>query len=414
MAATPSEENDTVPIEPRKTAPTDWNQWRGPQRTGHVAGFPVPKRWPSQLVRRWSLPLGEGHSSPIVVGDRAYAIVRNGEQEWVHCLALSTGKTVWVDKTPAPFDSVIFPAMRLGKAPRSTPLWDEGRLYTIGVNGLMTCFDAASGKIVWRVDFSKRHKIPFPICGASLSPLIDGRKIYVHVGHEADGEFLALDKTTGRDIWATRFEGPGYTSPVLAKLGGMRQIVTASHNQWVGIDPESGKLLWGLANRQNMFNHNSITPAIAGETIVCGANQRPTFALRVRPAGGKWATEKIWETRDVTMSTSSPIIDGNRVIAVNEKRRGQVVCMALDSGKTLWECPGNKGENVSLFDVGPSVLAFDAGGSMFVYRKNGDALAEVAKYAVADSAVWASPAISGGRILVKGARELTLWELPRA
>jgi len=390
--------------------PADWPQWRGPERNGRFTAFKVPAKWPGALKKRWSLQLGEGHSSPILVGDRAYALVRSGDQEWMHCLDARNGKTVWVDKIVAPFDSVIFPAMRLGKAPRSTPIWYGGKLAVIGVNGVMTGYDAATGKILWRNDYAKRYKIPFPICGASLSPLIDGRKLYVHVGHEAEGSFLAIDKDSGRDIWASRFEGPAYTSPLLVTLGGVRQILTASHNMWVGLDPADGRMLWSMGNRQNMFNHNSITPAVSGEVVVCGANQRPTFAMKLVNKGGKLAPEKIWETRDVTMSTSSPIIDGKRLIAVNEKRRGQIACMDMDSGRVLWECPGNKGENVTLYDIGGSILAFDAGGSMFVYRKTAAGLEESARYAVADSSVWASPAISGNRILVKGARELTLWE----
>lgn len=390
----------------------DWAQWRGPQRDGHVTGFKVPTQWSAQLSKKWSVSVGEGHASPIIAGNRAYVLVRRGEKEYTLCLNLTDGKTLWEDVVNAPFDSVIFPARRLGKSPRSTPLFHAGKLYTIGVGGVMTCYNASSGKILWRKDFATQYKIPFPVCGASLSPLVDGKKIYVHVGHENEGAFLALDKDTGKEIWAWRGEGPGYTSPLLATIAGTRQLVTASHNMWIGLNPVNGQLLWSLPVRQNMFNHNSITPVIVGDTVLCGQNQRPTFALKVKKSGAKWEPVKLWETRDITMSTSSPIHDGNVVYAVNEKRRGQIAAMALDSGKVLWECSGNKGENVSLYDIGSHLLAFTINGDLFVYKKSGSNLTEVTKYAVADSATWASPAISGNRILVKGAETLTLWEVP--
>lgn len=392
----------------------DWAQWRGPARDGHVPGFKIPATWPKTLNKKWSIPVGQGHSSPIIAGGKAFVLVRQGNDEHTLCLDLATGKTLWKDVVPAPFDSVIFPATRLGKAPRSTPLAHQGKLYITGVNGLLTCFDATSGKLLWRQDYSKRFPIPMPVCGASLSPLIDGKKLYIHVGHEANGAFLALDKDTGKELWAWKGEGPAYTSPQLATIGGMRQLITASHNMWIGLNPENGELLWSLANRQNMFNHNSITPIIVGDTVICGANQRPTFALKLAQAGGKWATSKLWETRDVTMSTSSPVLDGKRLYVVNEKRRGQVACMALDSGKVLWECPGNKGEQVTLFDIGSQVLVFSQTSELFVYKKTGDTLSELAKYQVADSATWSSPAISGNRLLVKGAETLGLWEIPSA
>ncbi|MDX1934243.1 MAG: PQQ-binding-like beta-propeller repeat protein [Capsulimonadales bacterium] len=390
----------------------DWAQWRGPYRDGHVPHFKNPAVWPKTLVKRWSVAVGQGHSSPIIVGDRAFVLVRRENKEHTLCIDLKNGRTVWEDVVDAPFDSVIFPAQRLGKAPRSTPLWHQGKLYTTGVNGLFSCLDAATGKPLWRRDFSTQFKIPMPICGASLSPLIDGRIIYLHVGHDNEGAFIAMDKDTGKEVRRTDTEGPAYASPVLARIGGKRQIITATHNQFVGIDPENGAILWSLGNRRNMFNHNSITPVVLGDTVFVGGNQRPTMALRIRANGNRWTADKVWETLDVTLSTSSPVLSGNQLYLCNEKRRGQITVLDTATGKSAWVCEGNKGENVSLYDVGPSLLAFTAGGDLFVYKKTGNTLTETARYPVADSAMWASPAISGNRLLVKGAENLTLWTLP--
>lgn len=390
----------------------DWAQWRGPGRDGKVTGFRVPAQWPAQLKKRWTVTVGEGHSSPIVVGNRAFVTTRRDEDEYTLCVDLANGKTVWQSVIAAPFDSVIFPARRLGKSPRATPLYSGGKLYTTGVGGLLTCFNAPTGKILWRRDFATEFNVPMPICGAALSPLVDGKKIYIHVGQDTDGAFLALDKDTGKTIWSWKGEGPGYSSPVLATIAGKRQIITAAHNNWIGLDPVNGALLWKVYVRQNMFNHNSITPLVVGDRIVGGGNQRPTFVLQVKQSGAVWSAEKVWETRDVTLSTSSPLLYGTHLVTVNEKRRGQITCMDLATGKTTWMCDGNKGENVSLFDVGSSVLAFTSNGDLFVYAKSGVLLVEKAKYIVADGATWASPAISRNRLLVRGAESLTLWEVP--
>jgi outer membrane protein assembly factor BamB len=388
---------------------TDWPGWRGPRRDGHLSGFQAPKAWPKSFTKKWTVSVGEGHSSPILVGDRAFVLVRRGESEHTLCLDTSSGKTVWEDKVAAPFDSVIFPAQRLGKAPRSTPLLSSGKLYVIGVNGLLSCLDARSGRALWRKDFSSAFKIPMPVCGASLSPLIDGKKLYIHVGHGDEGAFVALDKDSGEQLWKASGEGPGYTSPQLLTLGGKKQLVTAAHNSWIGLDPLGGKLLWQVKIRQNYFNHNSITPAIAGDTLYCGANQRPTVALKIEPGLGGFSAKTLWETRDVTMSTSSPVLSGNRLYGVNEKRRGQVVMMDTANGNVLWSCEGNKGDNVTLIDAGEHLFAFSFDGVLFVYKKLPDALAQVARYELADGATWASPALSGNRMLVKGADNLSLW-----
>lgn len=397
---------------PGSAGVADWSQWRGPSRDGHCVGFKSPAQWPKSLVRKWSVSVGAAHSSPIIAAGKVFTITRHGEEEWVQAMLLTTGKVVWTDKIAAPYDSVIFPAQRLGKAPRSTPMFVQGKLYTTGVNGTMSCYDAATGKVAWRIDPSKRFRVPMPVCGASLSPLLDGKKLYVHIGHEQAGAFLAIDRETGKDIWSCETEGPAYTSPVILRVNGVAQIVTAAHNMWMGIAADSGKVLWTMQNRQNMFNHNSITPLVVDDMIVCGANQRPTFALRLKQSGGKITPEKVWETRDVTMSTSSPILVGDRIIAVNEKRRGQVVVMEKATGKVIWMCDGNKGESVTLYAMGSYVCAFSADGLLHVYKPVPSGLEVVTTCTVADSQVWASPAVIGNQILVKGAEQLTLWEVP--
>jgi outer membrane protein assembly factor BamB len=389
-----------------------WPQWRGPQRDGRVAGLRLPAQMPAQLKKLWSVQVGEGYSSPIIVEDRAYVLVRVGEQEVTRCLDLRTGRQRWEHRVEAPFDSVIFPARRFGKSPRSTPLWHQGKLYTLGINGLLSCLDARTGKVLWSRDFSKAFPTPMPICGASLSPLIVGKRLLVHAGHDNVGAFFALDKDSGRDIWAWKGEGPAYTSPVLARIGGMPQIITAAHNMWIGLDLETGALLWSIKNRENMFNHNSITPAVVGDTVILGANQRPTMAVRIQRRGDRWQAEKLWETRAVTLSTASPLVLGSRVVALNEKRRGQLTMLRLDTGEVAWECPGNKGEHASLYTVGAYMLAFTSTGELYVYRVDGDIPREAARYQVADSAMWASPAIAGNLILTKGVETLTLWEMP--
>jgi hypothetical protein len=134
--------------------------------------------------------------------------------------------------------------------------------------------------------------------------------------------------------------------------------------------------------------------------------------MRIKSAGGKMVTEKVWETRDVTMSTSSPILIGDRIIAVNEKRRGQLTVMEKSTGKVIWMCDGNKGESVTVYAMGQYVAAFSADGVMHVYKPSAAGLDVVAVHQVADSQVWASPAVFGNQVLVKGAEQLNLWEIP--
>ncbi|PYV15990.1 MAG: serine/threonine protein kinase, partial [Acidobacteria bacterium] len=133
-------------------AEQDWTQWRGPGRDGVVSAFREPKDWPERLTRRWQVTVGLGHSSPVVAGRRVYLHSRQGEDEVVSSFELETGKLVWADRYPASYQ--VNPAAAFhGKGPKSTPAASDGRLFTLGISGILSCYDLQTGKLAWRKDF---------------------------------------------------------------------------------------------------------------------------------------------------------------------------------------------------------------------------------------------------------------------
>jgi len=127
----------------------DWPQWRGPNRDGRLIGFIVPARWPARLARKWKVEVGEGHASPLVVQNSAYIFARTNENESARRLDLATGREIWRDAYPAPY--TMNPAAQgHGKGPKSTPVYADGSLYTLGIGGILSCLDAASGRVRWR------------------------------------------------------------------------------------------------------------------------------------------------------------------------------------------------------------------------------------------------------------------------
>jgi outer membrane protein assembly factor BamB len=135
----------------------DWNQWRGANRDGQIQGFVAPKTWPEKLQQKWKVNVGIGHASPVVVGKRVYLHARQDEREVALCLDLETGKTLWQDAYAAAY-TMNPAATGHGKGPKSTPVVSNGKLYTLGITGVLSCYDAASGKLRWRKEFSKRFK----------------------------------------------------------------------------------------------------------------------------------------------------------------------------------------------------------------------------------------------------------------
>ena len=388
----------------------DWPQWRGPNRDGRLVGSVAPARWPATLKRAWKVEVGIGHSSPLIVGDAVYVFARQGENEVARRLAAATGKEIWRDSYPAPYE--MNPAARgHGKGPKSTPVYADGNLYTLGISGVLSCLDAQTGKARWRHDFASRYKQTSPVFGTAMSPVADRGLVIAHVGGENDGALTAFDAKTGATRWRWAGDGPAYASPIVVTLGGVRQIVTQTQRRCVGVAVDTGTLLWSLPFTTS-YDQNSVTPVAAGDRLIFAGMRQPTFAVRVRKNGAAWSAEKVWETRDVTMYMSTPVASGTRLYGMSERRSGQMFCLDVATGKLLWNGEGRMGDNASIWEAGPNVLALTTGADLIVYRKAGDALAEAARYEVADSATWASPAASRGRILVKDETTLASWNLP--
>ena len=396
-------------------AAQDWNQWRGPGRDGKLtaAATAPAERWLGKPVRNWKVEVGEGHASPLAVGDAAYVFAREGENEVARCLDLATGKERWRDAYPAPY--TMNPAARgHGKGPKSTPVHADGRLYTFGISGTLSCLDAKSGKVLWRKEFSGQHKATSPDFGTALSPVVEKGLLIAHVGGKGDGALTAFDAKTGEARWRWTGDGPAYASPVVVTLGGVRQIVTQTQTMCVGLDAATGKLLWSLPFT-TAFEQNSITPVVVGDTIVFAGMRQPTFAVRTRKSGAEWSAEKIWQTPEATFYMSTPVASNGKLYGMSERRGGQMFTLDAATGKVLWSGEGRIGDNASVWDAGSLLLTFTTGADLIVYRKEGDTLVEAARATVADSPVWASPAIArGGRILVKDLSSLALWTLPPA
>src|SRR5262249_3415438 len=133
---------------------------------------------------------------------------------------------------------------------------------------------------------------------------------------------------------------------------------------------------------------------------------------RVRRQSGVWTAQKVWETRDVTLYMSTPVVVGNRLYGMSERKRGQLFCLDARTAKLEWTGPGRLADNAAIYAAGPLLLVLTTDAELCIFQRHGAALVEAARYPVADSPTWASPAVLGNRVLVKDATALTLWELP--
>ena len=279
----------------------DWTQWRGPNRDGVVASFTAPAGLAGEATQRWKVEVGLGYATPLVVGNRIYMFSRQGENEVMSALDADTGKVLWQTGYPAPF-TMHSAAAPHGPGPKSTPVFANGTLYSIGMTGIVTAFDAASGKQLWQKPGSTacrctpRH---------AFSPVVDRGLVIFHVGGHDKGALTAFDVDTGEVKWSWAGDGPGYGSPIVADLGGTRQIVTITQGKLVGVDAATGALLWERPFVSANFT-NSITPVVYGQTVIVSGNGGPTIAFRpCAKRNNQWVTETVWENADVPLRMSN-------------------------------------------------------------------------------------------------------------
>jgi len=383
----------------------DWPQWRGPNRDGAIAAFKAPTSWPRALTRRWQVEVGTGYATPLVVGDRVYTFTRQGEEEVLRAMDAPTGKQLWRAAYPAAFS--MNPATRQhGPGPKSTPTYADGRLFALGMTGSVLAFDARQGRVLWQVPAPGVQ----PMYHTAMSPVVDGNLVIVHVGGHDRGALTAFEVTTGKVAWQWTGDGPAYGSPILATLGGTRQVITFTQENLVGVHRDTGALLWRRPFTTPATT-TSQTPIVYRDMVIESGRDNGFTAFRPTLTGGTWTTPDVWRTKEVSVHMSDVVAVDGVIYGLSHLNRGQYFALDLETGKVLWKGEPRRAEHAAMARAGRTIFSLEEDGELVVMRASRAGFEPVAQYEVATSATWAQPAISGGRIFVKDVSSLALWTL---
>ena len=383
----------------------EWPQWRGPSRNAVLTAADVPAVWPEKFTEAWRVEIGEGYASPVMAGNRIYVHSRRDPSEVVTAVESATGKVVWQQRYDAAFTKNQY-AVRMAKGPNATPLVAGGRLFTLGVTGLLTAWDAASGAHIWRKDYSAQIDTSKLFCGTSASPLLAGGLLIVQTGSDVHGGRLAaLDPATGTSKWEWKGPGPGYASPTLIDVAGTTQIVTMTNSSVVGLDARTGAGLWSIPFPDE-WHENIVTPLWTGSELVVAGVRQGTQAYRLAPAKGAWQATPLWKNADITMYMSSPVFGDGVIYGLGSKRKGQFVALDPKTGAVKWTTEGREGDHASVLLAPSHVLFLTSTGVLVVAKRNPGAFELVKKYDVATSETWALPIFLGNELVIREASHL--------
>ncbi len=386
------------------TSAQDWPQFRGINRDGKVTGFKAPQAWPKELTQQWKINVGFGDATPVLVGKKLYLSTRQGTDEVVLCLDATTGKELWKNVYPVP--AVTGPSASQHPGPRSTPAVASGKVVTFGVTGILSCLDAANGKLLWRKE-NPTNAIPSFYTG--MSPIITDGMCIIHAGKKDDGQVIAYDLTTGNEKWKWAGDGPAYSSPSVMTADGKKLLIVITEKNIMALGLTDGKLLWQIAAPPQQRFYNCVSPFIDGQTIVYSGQGLGSKALKVEKQGDQFTTKELWTNAEVGAKWNTTILKDGFLYGFTDQKR--IYCLNYSTGQTAWMDNTVNSDFSTIVDCGSVIIGLTSTDNLIVFKPDGKEYSELAKYKVSETPIYAFPIISGDNIYIKDAESLISFKI---
>ena len=404
----------------------DWPQWRGPNRDGKSAETGLLKGFPEGGPKLlWSVTeadaVGTGYGTPAVVKGRLYVLGAEGAKqaspESCVCLDAATGKPVW--KMPLATSKGGYLDM-WGGGPRSTPTVDGDRVYVLGSTGDLLALEAASGKIVWRKNLVKDFGGVIPKWGYAESPLIDGDRVVVSPAK--DTGMVALNKATGETVWACKElnDAPGYSSVVVATVGGVRQYVQQTDQHAVGVEAATGKLLWKVGE---IARKTAVipTPVLVGGKSVFFTSSYDAGAELVTIGDDGKSAKVAFTVLGITNHHGGVIELGGKLYGHSDAKKWFCYDPATGGSDFLWT--SSKLDKGSITYADGQFYCYGEGKGTLVTVKATPAgwdetgrfsIPEVSTLRPRQGKVWAHPVIADGRLYLRDYEKLFVYDIAGA
>jgi outer membrane protein assembly factor BamB len=384
----------------------DWPQWLGPERNGSIPATIAP--WKGTLDVAWKAPVGEGHSSPIVAGGRVYLHHKAAgiDEEVVTCWDLA-GKQVWESSYARGEFRPQF-----GAGPRATPCVADGKLYTFGVTGILVCWDAASGKQLWKTNLLEKFSAKNLFFGISSSPLVVGRYVYLMPGGPK-ASIVAFDKETGEVAWQTGSDAASYASPIVTTIGDKQVIVFLTREGLVGLDDKTGKEYFRVPLR-DALNESSTTPVRVGDLLIASSVTFGSLGAKLGSLDGQPVATQDWKDPKLTCYFGTPVEFGGLLYVVTGRILNPTAtlhCIDPKTGKVLWSKPGVGKYHATVLRTKDKVLLLEEAGDLVLLEPSDKEYKELARAKLCGN-TWAHPGWANGLFVIRDEKELIAVKLP--
>ena len=410
------------------SAAENWPQWRGPRSQGISTERQVPTEWQPDRNIAWKVAVPGGHSSPVVWEDRLFLTAAiEGEaipdrkavehtlegKPFVHpdsvaadrrhtfkVLALETrsGRTLWEQTA---YDGPVYDA-RHRESSFAGP--------TAATDGVMVfAYFGAEGLYAYTVDGKPVWKVVEPIrtlgLGTGTSPVLYESLVIIQRDEDEGqkSEIVAYDKRTGKEVWRTKRQVQiSWATPILVDASGRTELITNATEFIIAYDPATGKELW----RSKGVESNAIhTPVTGNGLVIVTAGYPVKKVIAVRPGAVAPDKRVAWEYSKGTGYVLSNILYGDYLYLLTDN--GIVTCLDSRTGEVRYE--GGRVPVPSRFMGSPVAFAdlialTSVDGDTFMLKSGPKH--EIVRTNSVDEPVYSSPAISNGRIYIRGQKHL--------
>jgi len=364
----------------------DWPQWRGPNRNGTSPETGWRTAWPADGPKAlWRNEVGVGFSSIAVRGGKVYTLGSKQNVDTVYCFDADTGQKVWEH-------SYACVAGKGESGPRATPALDGKFLYSVSRGGHILCLDAETGQVAWSVyapDTDElRWNVPRGGLCVSASPLIEKSLLILNLEIAA----AALDKTTGKILWAETTATGGIASPVPFEMGGERCVALFARREVAGLSAATGQKLWSHPWPKGTDVPDPV--AVGKNLFVASGNS--IGATLLEPAHG--APAVLWFNELPSPAVTSPVVWEGHLYSFHGDfgKPNELICLDAATGDVKWRQAGlDTGFHIV---VGGMLLSLSEHGLLLCVEATPAGYKELARAQVLGGKCWTLPAFSAGRI----------------
>jgi len=408
-------------------ASAQWTQFGGPNRNFMCDSKGLAAKWPEEGPKKlWTRELGDGYATIIADGGILYTMYRTGDDEFSVALDEKTGKTVWEHKNPSPFTKLM---AEFGPGPHSTPLLVGDRLYGIGTNAVMHCYDKKTGNILWMHDLPKEFGGDIPGRGYGSSPIAYKNTVIVAVDRKREDEggdakaeenkeakpvegqsLMAFDQSTGKVTWKAQDYPVSYASPILIRFESEEQLVLLMEKEIIGVNPDNGTLLWHHPMKPE--GANLATPLwIAPDMLFCSsAYDSGSRVLKLTKKEGKTVPEEVWYSRKMRVHHANAIPLGDYVYG-SSGDFGPAFFMGVNvkTGEIAWRERGFA-KATCVYADGKLIL-LDEDGQLGLATATPQGLTVHSKCKPAERYAWAVPTLVGTKLYLRDRKNILAIDL---